>query len=246
MGMTVIDAPIPKVAPTTPLPAAPPARQPAPVSPADRTIWGLDPVQLHSRYWASHGVQVVRQGEPSEIVRHAELYLLTDPGSLTLFKLGPLMDVLNWVKPTVLFVRLHDGRERGYRENAVTDEDGRFVRFERVYDAARSMTRVVLTPDREVAQLWQSAPNPRTGWRRLRRFSKRAQRATESIDGHVYDRSDGREVAYFIHDLVHYWRRPDATVLRVRNVPDFGESVWRDAQAKVQPGAKFIGPVWVG
>src|SRR5215213_9281564 len=80
----------------------------------DRTIWGLDPVQLHTRFWASHGVQVVRQGEPSEIVKHAELYLLTDPSTLTLFKLGPLMDTLNWVTPTVLFVRLHDGRERGY------------------------------------------------------------------------------------------------------------------------------------
>jgi hypothetical protein len=44
-----------------------------------RTIWGFDPVQLHDRYWASFGVQVVRQGEPSEIVRHAELFLLTDP-----------------------------------------------------------------------------------------------------------------------------------------------------------------------
>src|SRR6476646_10100881 len=70
----------------------------AAVPPSARTIWGLDPVQLHTRYWASLGVQVVRPGEPSEIVRHAELYLLTDPASLSLFKLGPLMDVLNWVK----------------------------------------------------------------------------------------------------------------------------------------------------
>src|SRR3954462_6513521 len=114
--MTLVDTPIAAAAAATPerglsaLAAASP-----------RTIWGLDPVQLHTRYWASHGVQVVRQGEPSEIVRHAELYLLTDPGSLSLFKLGPLMEVLNWVEPAVLFVRLHDARERGYRELAVTD-----------------------------------------------------------------------------------------------------------------------------
>src|SRR5215213_11083733 len=168
-----------------------------PAGPA-RTIWGLDPVQLHTRYWASHGVQVVRQGEPSEIVKHAELYLLTDPSTLTLFKLGPLMDTLNWVTPTVLFVRLHDGRERGYRENAITDEQGRFVRFQRVYEAARSLTRIAFTPDREVAQLWQSARDPFQAWRRLRRFAKRTQRATQSIDGHVYDRNDPREVGYFI------------------------------------------------
>ena len=45
---------------------------PTPPAP-QRTIWGLDPSQLHTRYWASNGVQVVRQGEPSEIVKHAEV-----------------------------------------------------------------------------------------------------------------------------------------------------------------------------
>src|SRR5690349_7933011 len=69
---------------------------------AERTIWGLDPLQLHTRYWAAHGVQVVRQGEPSQIVSHAELYLLTDPRSLVLFRLAPLMEVLNWIQPAVL------------------------------------------------------------------------------------------------------------------------------------------------
>jgi len=38
------------------------------------TIWGLNPIQLHDRYWASRGVQVVRQGEPSDIVNGAELF----------------------------------------------------------------------------------------------------------------------------------------------------------------------------
>src|SRR5471032_2592353 len=64
-----------------------------------RTIWGLDPVQLHTRYWASNGVQVVRQGEPSEIVRHAELFLLAESATLALFRLADLMDALNWIKP---------------------------------------------------------------------------------------------------------------------------------------------------
>src|SRR5437867_7166195 len=100
---------------------SPSASVPAPAAPPDRTIWGLDPVQLHTRFWASHGVQVVRQGEPSEIVRHAELFLLTESGALPLFRLAPLMDALNWIKPQLLFVRLHDARERGYREHVITD-----------------------------------------------------------------------------------------------------------------------------
>jgi lipopolysaccharide/colanic/teichoic acid biosynthesis glycosyltransferase len=212
-----------------------------------RTIWGFDPVQLHSRYWASYGVQVVRQGEPSEIVRHAELYLLTDPNTLTIFKLGPLMDTLNWVEPTALFVRLHDARERGYREQAIVDADGKFVRFQRVYAAARNQTRIVLTSDREVAQLWQSAPDPLTAWRRLRRFAKRTERAAMSINGKTYDRGDERDVTWFVHDLVQTWRHPDSTVLRACKVEGGSASVvWRDAQSKVEPGAKFIGNVWIG
>jgi lipopolysaccharide/colanic/teichoic acid biosynthesis glycosyltransferase len=211
--------------------------------PAVRTIWGLDPVQLHTRYWASNGVQVVRQGEPSEIVKHAELFLLTESRTLTLFRLGDVIDALNWIKPQVLFLRLHDSREHGYREHVVTDEFDQFVRFERIYDASGRLTRVVLTPDRDIAKLWQSAPNPLSGWRRLRRFIPRTDRATVSIGGSVYDRGIEREVAFFVHDLIARWRRPDSTVLRA--MPVQGQ-VWRDAQSKIDPSVKFIGPVWVG
>ena len=208
-----------------------------------RTIWGLDPQQLHSRYWAAHGVQVVRLGEPSQIVKHAELFLLTDPGSLTLFSLSPLMDALNWIKPQVLFVRLHDGHERGYRENVVTDDAERFVRFQRVYDASSHLARVALTPDREIAQLWQSAPDPLTGWRRLRRFIPRHDRATQSIEGAVYDGNASRELAYFLHDLLHLWKHPDSIVGRAKPA---GLDVWKDEHATIDSTAKFIGPVWVG
>ena len=232
--------------------AAPPARPPVaaplaaeplrPAAPA-RTIWGLDPQQLHTRYWAAHGVQVVRQGEPSEIVKHAELFLLTDSGSLTLFSLSPLMDALNWIKPQVLFVRLHDAHDRGYRENVVTDDTERFIRFQRVYDASSHLARVALTPDREIAQLWQSAPDRLTGWRRLRRFIPRHDRATQSLEGAVYDGNLDREVAYFLHDLLQLWKHPATTVLRASRA---GEQVWKDAQASIEPSAKFIGPVWIG
>ncbi len=242
--MSRADAPILTLTQPSPVSAAVHASvAPVPAPPPHRTIWGLDIVQLHSRYWASNGVQVVRRGEPSEIVRHAELFLLTESPTLTLFRLGDLMDALNWIKPQVLFVRLHDARERGYRERIVTNEFDQFIRFERLYDASGRLTRIVLTPDHDVARLWQGAPDARTGWRRLRRFIPRTDRATVSINGHVYDRHASRDVGYFIYDLVGRWRQPDSTVLRARCVHG---QVWRDAQAKIEPGAKFIGPVWVG
>src|ERR1051325_2299182 len=77
----------------------------APAIASNRTIFGLDPFQLYTRFWAAHGVQVVRQGEPSPIVRHAELFLLTDSRLLVLFKIqSVVMDALNWVNPQVLFL----------------------------------------------------------------------------------------------------------------------------------------------
>src|SRR5688500_19015664 len=88
-----------------------------------RTVWGLDPFQLYTRFWAAHGVQVVRQGEPSPIVSHAELFLLTEPKTLVLFHLqSKVMDALNWVNPPVMFLRLHATRPRAYRMEAQTDE----------------------------------------------------------------------------------------------------------------------------
>src|ERR1051325_6199163 len=90
------------------------------------TIWGLDPVQLHDRFWAARGVQVVRQGQPSEIVRHAELFLLTDPRSLVLFKIGRLVEQLSWLRPELMSIRLRATRDHGYRERVLTDPHGRF------------------------------------------------------------------------------------------------------------------------
>ena len=240
-GVATADRPSPSTPPRAPAQDA--AASDGDSSGPPRTVWGLDPQQLHTRYWAAHGVQVVRLGEPSEIVTHAELFLLTDSGSLTLFSLSPLMDALNWIKPQVLFVRLHDGHERGYRENVVTDDAERFLRFERVYDASSHLARVALTPDREIAQLWQSAPDPLTGWRRLRRFIRRHDRATQSVPGAVYDGNVDRELACFLHDLLLLWKHPDSTVVRAQAA---GPEVWKDPESKIDGSAKFIGPVWIG
>lgn len=226
---------------------APAIFQSAPAAPppatASRTIWGFDPPSLHNRYWAAFGVQVVAQGEPSEIVRHAELYLLVEPGTLALFQLAPLMDELNWIKPQVLFIRLHDTRDRGYREHVVLDANDRFVKFQRIYDSSSRLARVAVTPDREIARLWQSSADPVRGWRRLRSLIPRHDRATSSTEGSVYDRRDVREISYFMQDLVAVWQRPDSTITRAKSV---NGTLWKDLGSKVDAAAKVIGAVWVG
>lgn len=209
-----------------------------------QTIWGLDPIQLHSHYWASLGVQVVRQGEPSQIVPHAELYLLTDPRTIPMFRLKSVINTLEWIEPHLLVIRLHDTRERTYRERAITDDSDRFLKFERVYDASGRMTRVLLTPERELAELWMAAPDPATGFRRIKRFVPRHERMTVSIDGKTFDRTSDDEIAAFLNELVREWGKPSTTISRVRHHDMNG--VWTDPDASISDRARLLGHVWIG
>lgn len=212
----------------------------------DHTVWGLDSVQLHDRFWAARGVQVVRQGEPSEIVKHAELYLLIDSDCLSLFRLGQLMDTLSWLKPRVLFVRIHDTHDPGYRERVLTDDQDNFIRFERAYrQIDYRLGRVALTPHEDVARAWQTAREPRAAWREMRRSIPAHHRSTISVDGCVFDRSDSYQVMEFVRELISVWKRPDATIRQARKIE--GEA-WGDAAATDSPGnaTRFVGPVWVG
>lgn len=211
---------------------------------ASPTIWGLTPTQLHDRFWASRGVQVVRLGEPSEIVGGAELFLLTEARVLTIFKITRLVEFMSWIKPDVLYVRLHDDRERGYRERVITAPDNRFIRFERIYDASDSrLARVALTPDRRLAQIWQKAPDSRTGWRMIRQEIQRAHRSVLSVEGNLYDRSNDTEVVQCIRQIVQVWKHPDATIHRARKAQG---SAWTDRTTQIGSDTRLIGPVWLG
>ena len=211
---------------------------------AQTSIWGLTPVQLHDRFWAARGIQVVRQGESGAIVGRAELFLLTDSQSLAMFDLRASLEVLNWLKPQLLIVRLKDRRERGYRERAVMSRERQFLRFERLYGAAESrLARVALTTNRALARIWQESQNPREGWRQLRRAAGPRARHVLSVPGNVYDRADQQDLLAFSRRLVQDWRRPNATIDRARH---HDSSVWIDADTQLSPGTRFIGPVWVG
>ena len=138
-----------------------------------------------------------------------------------------VLDTLNWVRPHILFIRLHDVRERGYREWVLTDAAGEFVRFQRVYDTPEQLARVVLTADADVAQIWQNAQDARTAWRRIKRFTRKSERATLSVEGSVFNRFVDHEVADCVRTMVSQWKRPDSTVGRATKLADG----WRDPAA---------------
>jgi len=208
------------------------------------TLWGLTPLQLHDRFWAARGVEVVRQGQRSEIVEGAELFLLTDPRTLVIFRLRDLVGQLSWLQPEVLFVRLTSNRKHGYRETVVADESGRFVRFRRIYDASEThLTRVALTRDLGLAQAFQSAPNIGAAWREIRRIVVRRHCAASRVAGKIYDRTDTEETAQFVRDLIGYWRTPSATIPRAKKI---GANAWGDSAFPQDGSIRFVGPVWVG
>lgn len=199
---------------------------------------------LHDRFWAARGVQVVRQGQPSDLVKHAELYLLADRDSLSIFRIGRLVDSLSWLKPQVLFARIHDTHDPGYRERIIADRDDNFVRFERVYrDKNFRLGRVAITSNSEIAHRWMNAPKSRDSWRTLRRSIPANQRTTISVDGCVFNRRDDHQVNDFVHELINLWRRPDATITRATRMS--GE-VWSDRSASTDHDTRFVGPVWIG
>ncbi|WP_428389566.1 sugar transferase [Mucisphaera sp.] len=208
------------------------------------TVWGLTPVELHDRFWASRGVQVVRCGEVSDVVADAELFLLTAPALLTIFRLRSLIEDLSWVKPKVVWVRISDTHERGYRERVLAAEDGRLLGFERDYGGADTrLSRVALTPDRGLARAWQGCQTALEGWSMLRERVGADRRLSHRISGETYDREKPSEVHEFVRDLIGVWNQPNATIERVRRL---GRGVWGDRDGQGAEMVSFIGPAWVG
>lgn len=211
------------------------------------TIWGLSPSELHDRFWASRGVQVVRPGEPSAIVPHAELYLLVDAAVLTIFRPAPLLDTFSWLSPDLMMVRITDPRAGEYTERVRSDAQGRFIAIERLYEGTRARNaRVGLTTDAEVARIWQAAPDAATGWARLRRAIRPRHRYATRLRGRLFDVTSDEHVTRFVREIVRRWRRPDAAIDGIRPI---GDQIWTWNGAgrngtPISPTAR--GPLWVG
>jgi len=220
---------------------------------SEPTVWGLSLAQLHDRFWASRGVQVVRMGEPSTIVDDAELFMLTDPRMLLTLNIRRVVEKMIWLKPDVLIVRLANTREEQYRETAMCAPDGTFIRYQRRYGGwdAR-LARVCFTRDKDLARDWQNASEIRSIWQEFRKKIRQQDRSTVRIRGRVYDRTVAAETAQFVRDLVADWKRPDTTISGIGQVAP-GVWAWegtegssKDVATQVDRDIEFTGPLWIG
>jgi len=208
------------------------------------TIWGLTPNALHERFWASRGVAVVRRGDRQPVSERAELYLLTPADRLVIFTLVEMVDLLCWVRPPLQLIRLHEKRTTPYRERAITDADGNFVRFGRTYPRESSKSLIVgLTTDRDVAERWQALDEPLSVRRWLRRDLSDAHAVSHATSGRSYDAGDDADLSRFVHDLASVWDQPDSAIRSIEPVGDHG---WRHASADVATTRHLSGATWIG
>lgn len=211
---------------------------------ASRRLWGLDVSSLHDRFWASHGVQVVRQGEPASLSPLAELYMLTEGGVLTMFNPRGPVEAMYWAASAMTLVRIHSSRPQDYVERVVLDGSGGVERIERRYGrTTRRLARVALTTSADLAALWQRTSDPAEAWRDLRRRVPRVKRHAVSVNGEVALRDDADEVAMLLKLLMNAWSVPSVSV---PGVEERQPGVWAHREARVARGAKLSGTVWVG
>lgn len=217
-----------------------------PIDEQMHTLWGLTPAQLHARFWKSRGIQIVPNGSPGiTIDRHAELYLLVSRSHLVIMPLHEQLELMCWLNPELLMIRLGEQTHSDYREIVDARPDGHFLRFQRVYDAERisRQARVALTTNPELALDWATMDDKPRAWANLRRIVPSDLRAAVRVHGRVYQGESDIDCARFVRDLAKSWAHPITTISRVKRL---GSESWADADAMETDADAITGPIWIG
>jgi lipopolysaccharide/colanic/teichoic acid biosynthesis glycosyltransferase len=214
------------------------------VSSEPPTVWGLTPNQIHDCFWAAHGFQPIHCGQETKLAKTAGLFLLTPSDSLVTVELRQLTETMNSLKPHVVFVKLKETRGNGCRERIVTDDQNRFLRFQRMYGRVdRRSTNIALTPDPRLARVWQSSPNPHVGFALLREHISESRFAEISLPGRSYNMVVAGDLVQYIHDLIGAWEHPNAVLTRLH---ELHSGIWADKDTWIDPDAKLVGRIWIG
>ncbi len=210
-------------------------------------LWGLTPTQLHDAAWESHGVQAVRRGSGQRIEPDRR-YVLLDRDE-TVQPSGSYADASKaerrWWKRSEQEARtipqapgelpaqgLSDAR--GFRERVEIDDTGRFIRVQRTYTRQLPPQRGVrITENRKLAAAWASdrawdGAAVKPGGRFVATSVRGDSRA-----------GSGQLVGDVLHELSTAGAMPDG-------VEEVLPGVWAHRDACIEPGARFVGPVWIG
>jgi lipopolysaccharide/colanic/teichoic acid biosynthesis glycosyltransferase len=225
--------------PTSQWPDPPPA-----AARETQTLWGMDALQLHEQFWASQGIQIVRTGEPAHIDRTALLYFLLDPSLLLLLHPNATLERAAWSQCDLVYLRVHDERQRQFCERVVSDEDGQFLKFERHYDGGplAKTARILVTPDPKIAAVWQMATEPALAGKALQQVVARNRRMVTSIRGRLYDAVPQSEDEFAI-DALRLWQQPERTL---KCASKLSTDVWGPPATVIDPTVRIAGSLWIG
>ena len=207
-------------------------------------IWGLNPLELYERYWRSHGVQVVRRGRTTVERNGPSLFLLLDPDELIVFDLPPRCRRLRHRRAGLMRVDVVDPDQESYAERIEAGDRDILIAVRREYLLRpRSSARVMMTADRDLAELWATAPDRRTASRRLADAAGPRLPVVVSACGHVFSAADGKRLEAAVTTLVGRWRDIN---LACPAVGEVRPGAWAHETVGLGSGARLVGPVWLG
>jgi lipopolysaccharide/colanic/teichoic acid biosynthesis glycosyltransferase len=208
------------------------------------TVWGIGVTQLHDRYWASKGLQVIRPGGKPPEEDGPELFLLVGRGLLVDFQIGPLIKSLTWLRPLALRVRLLEREGEPYQELVLREADGRFVAFRRDYgQQGKVACQLWVTPSVELARRWQQATRGREAAAGLKRAVPRERSHSVKVRGSIFETRSPRSVERFRRHMLTSWQDPAAVV---DGIYQPAPGVWIHETCTIDQSARIIGPVWIG
>ena len=204
------------------------------------TIWGLTPLELHDRFWASRGVPVVRQGgtPPPE---KADVYLLIGRTQMVVFEAAGLREQFYWDRQVALFLRVTATASNSHVPgNVVSDENGAFLHYLRPSSGPSvKHARVLLTNVCEVAEQWHRSGLDRSV---LRPHITRRQRGNVTESGAWGDARRPTDAVRMLHAIMKRWDRPASVIDGVR----LQGNAWVDNESTLPKSCTCVGPVWVG
>jgi lipopolysaccharide/colanic/teichoic acid biosynthesis glycosyltransferase len=216
---------------------------PAAVPASGPIIWGADARRLHDLFWAARGFQVVRPGLEHDPAGPG-LFLLLKPDQALIAETRAWLKRLVWGGGRYLSVRVRDRSRAEYRERVVPVDDAGLHRIERIYnDRVGDVGRVIVTSDARVARAWAALDPAQARWSAVSRDARFGAGSVWRSEGRLFDLAGqaGREA--FVTALVDSWRSPGRVI---PGVYEWKAGVWVHESARLDPGTRVVGPVWIG
>lgn len=203
-------------------------------------LWNVPVGWLHDHHWLERGVAIVR---PQDRVPPpaAKVFLLL-PAECGVLCTDSVVDTIvsEARNQNLLRLDLSDPHSPRDRERMVTDRNGKLVGLRRQYRHSQRRKSIMVTPSRQVAEIWRTAMTPMDEYRQLlRQFSSRA-RLNVFADVFFPWMDRAQDICeWFLHTA---GRPPILDADPKQELP----GVWVGRRTQIDPAAMLVGPLWIG